>query len=137
MRYQELFEAVDVLNDTKELWKLLLPFLKEWNELTDSDMPFIEQASIICDHLNDLLEDRNINFNPSMESSPGSVASGDITTDSGYITINVDGNALVHGVDSLSENPELWLKLLIKTITHELIHREQILRSNINLGGEE
>jgi len=132
-----IHEAVDVSTDTKELWELLSPHLTDWRELTDSDMPFIEQSSIICEDLNDLLEDRNITFNPSMESSPGSVASGDVTTDSGYITINVDSNALVYGEDSLSENPTLWLKLLIKTITHELVHREQILRSNVHLGGAE
>lgn len=132
----ELSESIDVSTDSKELWELLSPHLNEWSKLTDTTMPFIEQATIISNDLNDLLDDRRITFRPDMNNAHENyVATGDIIIDTGYITIDIDGAALEYGEYSLTENPELWLKTLIKTITHELLHREQISRSNVHLKG--
>lgn len=137
MIYHKIFEKIDMSTTNAYVSMLLNKCSKSIIQAKDQSNNPHEVCNNICEILDQQFgTDFQIYFTIGTEDIPESyVATGEIDH-YGNITIFLDAMSIFNGFPNLDENPIEYFKSLKMTITHELMHLDQINRSDFNLKGK-
>lgn len=131
MRAFELYERVEISQLREKLTKLLMPYAERLSfSVRDIDDKH-EAAQFVAHRLLELTPDLdcNINFIVGDENMQDNMVAHGSTDHYATINIELDPSAIHSGRFSLLENPEGYMKSLIMTISHEMVHCYQLRKS--------
>lgn len=129
MRAHELTEKISIKGQRDLILKRLESKVGIWHEMASEDDGQLKW--IMLEDLNEMFQGMDIAFD--FDYFDGSTISTGETRMDGAIKIFFDPQALTDGPINFLESPDLFIRAIAKSITHELLHRNQLLASNVGL----
>jgi hypothetical protein len=130
--YLTFLEAISVKDYKRDVIQKLTKIEPELRECVESSLEDSICVMQIVDILNSNFRHDDIKFFfiDDEENQDGYVASAETNINTKVIEVSLGIASIFDNHPNFAESPIEWLKSLTMTITHELIHREQITRSN-------
>ncbi len=130
MRAHELTEKILITDYRQHILRILQSKVEAWHVMAEQGDDNLKW--VMLEDLNEMFVGMNIRFD--FDYFDGSAfTAGEIDPTTGRIKIVFDPRALSGGTVNFLESPELFIKGITKSMTHELLHREQLYKSRVGL----